>query len=160
MVTKTKAKPASEFKRENRDGQYCYVKRLSIGGEVHRDGDMFEAYDKSGNFLGGLVPTQEQAEFAAQQGYVVNTGIDGVAEIDLWPLWNAAVDSGCRIMQDEEGRQVVRLSNSTFMTVESDDDGWTVELIGDDELERMYWVEAPGYFALKIIPNCEAFRVE
>src|SRR5579862_7713897 len=44
-----------EFKREKIDGKYVYVKRLSLGGELHKDGDCFDVIDKFGSFLGGLM---------------------------------------------------------------------------------------------------------
>lgn len=148
------------FKSENIDGTDVQVKRLAFGGQVHRDEDCFDAFDAAGNFLGGLISSLENAEYAAQKGFVVRSQVDGVNELDLWPLWNEAVSHGARVLQDENGLQLIHLGDGVFMTARDDEHGWDVKLIDDTNVERDYWDATHECFALRIITKAAAFVLE
>lgn len=154
----TKAKP--EFRRENREGSYVYVKRLAIGGEVHRDGEEFRAYDADGHYL-GFSNDQQEAELMASSGFTNIPHMEESSDLSWWVLWNDHVESGNRVFLGDDGEQVIAVRNDLYMVAKEDDRGWDIEIIDDVTLFDRYRNDTYDCVVeLKIIPNSKAFRLE
>lgn len=151
-------KTAKEFRREKRDGHYYNVKRLAFGGEIHRDSAGFTAFDSSGRYL-GIAADQEDAEFMAQNGFVSVTTFDGCSRLSLWALWEDARNSGDRVMQSDDGAQVLHLLDSCFMVVAREPHDWGIEVITDVELEERFYDSDHQCFRLKVCPDREVFEL-
>lgn len=151
-------KTVKEFKRENRDGRYCYVKRLAFGGEVQKNSPTdFTAYDANGHYV-GFTGDQAAAEALATSGFVNTPYVDQAPELSLWTLWEDARHSGARIMQSEDGVQVMCLGFGVFMAVKQNQ-GWDVELLSDQELADRWYDEDEQCFRLRVCPANQAFEV-
>lgn len=141
-------------KRKNIEGNYFYVKELPSGA------DCFDAFDKDGHFLGGLIISQENAELIADNGYVVNPDRDTMSDLSWWVAWNDAVQCGVEVMEDPQGTQIMSLGHDVYMTVRRAEDGWDMDIIDDVELGDRYYSKEGEYFNLKIVPKDKAYWLE
>ena len=154
MATKTK-RDQFGFHQEKRGRKKVWVKLPAGGGEVHRDGECFEAFDNNGNFLGGLISTQVNAEHAAQHGYVVTLFLDAANDLDLWQAWNSAVGMGRQVLLAEDGTQIIYLGYDVWMSAKPDRRGYDVALLDDTDMSDRYFDELNQCYHLKIVSRKE-----
>jgi hypothetical protein len=112
----------SAFRRVPFEGRLQLVKELPCGGKVVKryprvddDGaplDRFEAYDAKGRYLGSA-PLLGSAEAMAFTGRV--SFLSNCSELNLWALWNDAIESEEDFYKDEEGTEYLCLGGQTAM---------------------------------------------
>ncbi len=124
------------YKRTKTDDGIVYRKMFSNGGHVDESRYEFFAYDRSGNYLGW--DNQEKAEKAAETGRVLCTTADGVCDLDLWLVWNAARDAEIQVMLSPAGWQIIHLRDDIFMAAREVADGYEIKLIEANELHELY----------------------
>jgi len=154
----SKTKSASGFKREKRDGRTVLVKKAG-NGEVVKNGPAdFLAYDSSGNYL-GFFGEEATAAVAAARGRPSIAHIDSASDLSLWVAWNDGLDSGARVMADQDDRQIMCFSDSIFLRAHDDRKSWIVEVLTDAEMSDEYWDDGQCTFDLRVL-NDGKFRLE
>jgi hypothetical protein len=151
-------KSKSEFNRVKRNGDTLLVKTLPNGSEVQNNGVDFTAYDADGNYL-GFHADQDKAEASAISGKPSIATIDNANDLALWLMWNDAIDSGARVLSDEEGWQIISLRDGIFMRAKADEGGYAVELLTDQDMQDHYWDNDSQTFNLSIVKN-DKLRLE
>lgn len=149
------SKTKTGFKRQEREGKKVLVKTLPNGAEITKSGDEFYAYDTRRNYL-GFASSQEQAEYMASNGYP--NIMDDASELSLWEMWNDAINSGEKPLEDKDGTQFLSLGFDTIMFATKDAHGWDVGLMN----ERDFWIENedPTYDILALTVAPTPFRLE
>lgn len=143
-----KTKPTG-FKRVKCDaGKSRLVKALPNYSKIERCGKDYEVYDTQGNYL-GFSKDLSEAEFMALNGYT--NRMDNASDLSLWLVWNDAVASGEKVLEDDEGKQFLSLDHDVVMSAKEDEHGWDVELLSG----QLFWdnyrsKEFEGVLALKV----------
>ena len=104
-----------QYQTLERDGDKVEVHAFRNGAEVHRnDEDDFAAFDSQGRYV-GFHCEEHKAAAMAESGRLNHLSLDSVCPLDLWQLWNAAIDGGTEAMTDLEGNQFIALDNNTWL---------------------------------------------
>ena len=143
-------KKLSGFKKEkDNEGNNALVKRFENGSYIAHSGEEFYAYNERGQYL-GFSTEQDEAEFMAQNGFA--NQIDDISDLSLWVMWNDAVDSGEKPLEDPEtGEQFLALPNyKTIISVQEGEHGWDVNIISEELLWEMYKHEKYDCLCLRI----------
>jgi hypothetical protein len=160
-MTTAMKKKQSGYHRQRRDGKSVLIKSLSMGGEIHRCGQEFNAYDANGNFL-GWTENEAEAEYMASHGFVNNPGCDRASDLCWWSLWNDVVDSGHQVLLGSDGEQIISLDHHLFMVAVDAKGGWEIEVLTDQEMGSRYSTseEFDCVSELKVCPKTSVFRLE
>lgn len=148
------------FKREKIDGEFESVKTLSNGSKIIDNGSEeifpFGVYGPKGHFLGNIT-TLKAAEEMGEKGFV--SYLDDCSDLSLWTMWNDAVDSGVRVLEEPDSKsQYLSMPDGVVMEAKNDEHGWSIRLLDDSELWTVYGDEEKNYLMLRIAEK--PFRLE
>ena len=116
------------------------TRKLENGSTVILDGnhrhDNADAFDSNGRWP-GLFSSATPAEQAAEKGYCADFQQE-TPELSTWLLWNDATQHHTSVLEDDNGSQIIMISESIYLRASKDHNGWNVEWLNREELDSQY----------------------